>query len=108
MLTLEDIMVRYHRMLGDSTIWIPGTDHAGISTQARVEARVAESGTSRKELGREKFLGECWKWIDEYGGNIQNQMRTLGASVDWSHERFTFDAQSNQLVEKIFVDMYNK
>lgn len=60
-------MVRYHRMCGDNTIWIPGTDHAGISTQARVEERVRKNGSSKNELGREKFLDECWKWIDEYG-----------------------------------------
>jgi valyl-tRNA synthetase len=107
-LTLEDIMTRYHRMRGDSTIWIPGTDHAGIATQAKVEERVMKSGSSRHELGREKFLDECWKWIDEYGGNIQNQMKKMGASVSWEHERFTLDDKSNKLVEDIFVDLYNK
>lgn len=107
-LTLEDIMTRYHRMQGDSTIWIPGTDHAGIATQAKVEERVIKSGSSRHELGRDKFLDECWKWIDEYGGNIQNQMKKMWASVSWEHERFTLDEKSNNLVENIFVDLYNK
>ncbi len=107
-LTLEDIMTRYHRMRGDSTLWVPGTDHAGIATQAKVEERVMKSGSSRHELGREKFLGECWKWIDEYGGNIQNQMKKMWASVSWEHERFTLDEKSNNLVENIFVDLYNK
>jgi valyl-tRNA synthetase len=107
-LTLEDIMTRYHRMKGDSTLWIPGTDHAGIATQAKVEERVMKSGSSRHELGRENFLGECWKWIDEYGGNIQNQMKKMWASVSWEHERFTLDEKSNALVENIFVDLYNK
>lgn len=77
MLAIEDIMTRYHRMKGDSTLWIPGTDHAGIATQAQVEKRLASQGRSRKELGREEFLNECWKWIEEYSGNIQNQMRKM-------------------------------
>ena len=108
MLTLEDIMVRYHRMKWDNTLWIPGTDHAGISTQAKVEARVAKRGTSRKEIGRAAFMKECEDWVSEYGGNIQNQMRKMGSSVDWSKERYTFDEKSNLLVENIFVDLYNK
>lgn len=108
MLTLEDIMVRYHRMYGDETLWIPGTDHAGIATQAQVEKRLASQGTSRQELGREKFLEECWKWIDEYSGNIQNQMRKMGASIDWNTERFTLDARANVLVENVFIDLYKK
>jgi valyl-tRNA synthetase len=107
-LSIEDIMTRYHRMKGDATLWVPGTDHAGIATQAQVEKRLEKSGIHRKELGREKFLGECWKWIDEYGGNIQNQIKQMGASVNWDMERFTFDERNNKLVEKIFVDLYEK
>ncbi len=76
-LSIEDIMTRYHRLRGDATLWVPGTDHAGIATQAQVEKRLEKNGTSRKEIGREKFLGECWKWIDEYGGKIQNQVRKM-------------------------------
>lgn len=107
-LTLEDIMVRYHRMRGDTTLWVPGTDHAGIATQAQVEKRLEKQGIKRKDIGREKFIEECWKWIHEYGGNIQRQMRTMGASVSWENERFTFDEKFNELVEKVFVDLYNK
>ena len=107
-LTLEDIMTRYHRMKGDDTLWVPGTDHAGIATQAQVEKRLEKSGTSRKELGREKFLEACREWVKEYGGNIQNQMGMMGASVSWEHERYTFDEKSNHLVEEIFVDLYKK
>lgn len=107
-LSIEDIMVRYHRLKGDATIWVPGTDHAGIATQAQVEKRIEKTGTSRKEIGREKFLEECWKWISEYGGNIQQQVRRMGASVNWDMERFTFDEKNNHLVEKIFIDLYNK
>lgn len=108
MLTMEDIMVRYHRMKGDATLWVPGTDHAGIATQAQVEKRLKSEGRDRKELGREKFLEECWKWMEEYSGNIQNQMRKMGASLDWSKERFTFDTKANELVENVFIDLYNK
>ncbi len=107
-LTLEDIMTRYHRMKGDETLWIPGTDHAGIATQAQVEKRLKTQGQTRKELGREEFLKECWKWIEEYSGNIQNQMRRMGASIDWEKERFTFDEKANKLVENVFVDLYKK
>ncbi len=107
-LTLEDIMTRYHRMAGDSTVWIPGTDHAGIATQARVEKQLAEQGKTRVSLGREKFLEEVWKWKDQYAANINNQVRKIGSSCDWSKERFTFDEKSNRLVEHIFMDLYKK
>jgi valyl-tRNA synthetase len=107
-LTLEDIMTRYHRMKGDATLWVPGTDHAGIATQAQVEKRLEKNGTNRKALGREKFLEACREWVSEYGGNIQNQMGQMGASVSWEHERYTFDDKSNHLVEDVFVDLYNK
>jgi valyl-tRNA synthetase len=76
-LTLEDIMTRYHRMIGDSTIWIPGTDHAGIATQAKVEQKLAKDGITKFDLGREKFLGEAWKWKDEYHGNITGQVKKM-------------------------------
>lgn len=107
-LTIEDIMVRYHRMIGDSTLWVPGTDHAGIATQAKVEERLAKEGIFRKEIGREKFMEEMWKWMGEYRGNISNQVKKMGASVDWSKERFTLDSGMNSIVEDTFVDLYNK
>lgn len=107
-LTLQDIMVRYHRMKGDKTLWIPGTDHAGIATQARVEGRLASEGRDRKSIGREEFLKECWKWMEEFSGNIEKQTKTMGASADWARERFTFDKEANKLMEKVFVDLYNK
>ena len=107
-LTIEDIMTRYHRLKGDATIWIPGTDHAGIATQARVEKQLAERGITRQSLGRTKFLEEVWKWKDEYAANINNQVRKLASSCDWSRERFTFDAPANKLVENTFVDLYKK
>lgn len=108
MLALEDIMTRYHRMKGDSTLWLPGTDHAGISTQARVEEKLLKLGTPRKEIGREAFIEACKEWVTEYGWHIQWQVGKMGASVDWSKERYTFDEKSNALVEDIFVDLYNK
>ncbi len=107
-LSIEDIMVRYHRLRGDATLWVPWTDHAGIATQAQVEKRLEKNWSSRKEIWREKFLEECWKWISEYGGKIQGQVRKMWASVNWDMERFTFDEKSNSLVEKIFIDLYNK
>lgn len=108
MLAIEDIMVRYHRMKWDSTLWIPGTDHAWIATQSQVEKRLASRWETRQELWREKFLEECWKWIDEYSWNIQKQIWKMWASIDWSKERFTFDEKANKLVESVFVDLYNK
>ena len=107
-LTLEDIMVRYHRMKGDSTLWVPGTDHAGIATQARVEKMLAEQGKNREEMGREAFLEEQWKWKDKSASNINNQVRQMGASCDWSRERFTLDEGLNKNVQHAFVDLYNK
>ncbi|PJC56897.1 valine--tRNA ligase, partial [Candidatus Gracilibacteria bacterium CG_4_9_14_0_2_um_filter_38_7] len=107
-LTLEDIMVRYHRMKGDSTLWVPGTDHAGIATQARVEKMLTEQGKNREEMGREAFLEEVWKWKDKYASNINNQVRQMGASCDWSRERFTLDEGLSKNVQHAFVDLYNK
>lgn len=107
-MTLEDIMVRYHRLKWDDTLWIPGTDHAGISTQNVVEKKLAKEGISRVELWREKFLEEVWKWKDEYHKNITDQIKLSGASCDWSKERFTFDEGLNKTVEKVFVNLYEK
>ena len=107
-LTLEDIMTRYHRMCGDETLWVPGTDHAGIATQAKVEQRLAKEGKKRQDMERKEFIDEVWKWKNEYGGNIGNQFRKMGASVDWTKERFTLDEKLNKIVENTFVDLYNK
>ncbi|MDD5213509.1 MAG: valine--tRNA ligase [Candidatus Gracilibacteria bacterium] len=107
-LTLEDIMTRYHRMIGDSTLWVPGTDHAGIATQAKVEQKLAKEGITKFDLGREKFLQEVWKWKDEYHDNITGQVKKMGASADWSKEAFTLDPKLNRIVTKTFVDMYNQ
>ena len=107
--TLQDILVRWHRMRGFDTLWQPGQDHAGIATQMVVERQLAEAGNvGRKELGREKFLEKIWEWKEESGGQIVNQLKRLGASCDWSRNRFTMDEGFHEAVLKVFVEMYNK
>src|ERR1700749_2858459 len=86
-----DILIRWHRMRGERALWVPGTDHAGIATQLMVERQLADEGTTREELGREAFVERVWQWKDIYGSAILNQMKRLGASVDWSREYFTMD-----------------
>lgn len=108
MLTLEDIMTRYHRMKWDSTLLLPGTDHAGISTQVKVEEKLAKEWKNKHNISREEFLDECWDWTKNYGGQIQNQFRKMGTSCDWSKEKFTMDDDMNETVNKAFVDLYNK
>lgn len=106
--TLQDILIRYHRMKGDNTLWMPGCDHAGIATQARVEAALRDEGTDRYKLGREKFLERVWQWKEKYGNRISQQLRTLGASCDWDRERFTMDEGCSAAVRKVFVTLYNE
>ena len=107
--TLQDILTRWHRMRGFDTLWQPGQDHAGIATQLQVEKQLAAEGnTGRVELGREKFLEKVWQWKDEYGGQIINQLKRLGASCDWSRNAFTMDENFHDAVLKVFVDLYNK
>jgi valyl-tRNA synthetase len=104
--SLEDLMIRYHRMKGEPTLWVPGTDHAGIATQLQVENMLREQGTSRREVGREKFLEYAWEWKEEFGGIITQQIRRLGASCDWSRERFTLDEGLSKAVREAFVTLY--
>jgi valyl-tRNA synthetase len=104
--TLQDILARFERMRGKDVLWQPGTDHAGISTQLVVERNLAERQQSRTALGREKFLAEVWKWKEESGGAIVQQLRRLGASCDWSRERFTLDEGLSRAVAKVFVQLY--
>ncbi|MCD4803124.1 MAG: valine--tRNA ligase [Anaerolineales bacterium] len=106
--TLEDLMIRHQRMKGVPTLWVPGTDHAGIATQLQVEMKLKEAGTSREEIGREKFLEETWKWKDEHSGLIVEQIRRLGASCDWERERFTLDEGLSTAVREAFVHLYEK
>ena len=104
--TLQDILVRYNRMQGKNVLWQPGTDHAGIATQMVVERNLAKDGISRHDLGREKFIETVWKWKEHSGGTICKQLRRLGASCDWSRERFTMDEGLSRAVRKIFVSLY--
>lgn len=106
--TIQDILTRFKRMQGYNTLWLPGTDHAGIATQAKVEAQLVKEGTSRVALGREKFLERVWEWKRQYGGRITQQLRRLGASCDWERERFTMDEGCSKAVREAFVDLYNK
>ena len=106
--TLQDILIRWHRMKGDNTLWMPGTDHAGIATQAKVEEQLRGEGTNRYELGREEFLKRVWQWKETYGNRISYQLRTLGSSCDWERERFTMDKGCSAAVRKVFVSLYNE
>jgi len=107
--TLQDILIRYHRMKGEEVCWFPGTDHAGIATEARVEKFLREKeNTGRDKLGREEFINRVWKWKDEFGGKIIRQLRTLGCSCDWERERFTMDEGLSSAVRKVFVELYKK
>ena len=107
--TLQDVLVRYNRMLGKAVLWQPGTDHAGIATQMVVERQLAASGNiSRRDMGREEFIKRVWEWKEESGGTILNQLRRLGASCDWSRERFTMDDGLSKAVLKVFVALYKE
>lgn len=106
--TLQDILIRWKRMKGYDALWLPGTDHAGIATQARVEAHLREEGVSRHDLGREKFLEKVWEWKEHYVQIIHNQWRKLGLSLDYSRERFTMDEGLSRAVREVFVRLYNK
>ncbi|MEO0413184.1 MAG: valine--tRNA ligase [Pseudomonadota bacterium] len=106
--TLQDILARYNRLLGKDVLWQPGTDHAGIATQMVVERQLGEQGIDRRDLGREAFLEKVWTWKEESGGTITRQLRRLGASCDWSRERFTMDEGFSKAVIKVFVELYNQ
>jgi len=104
--TLMDALIRYHRMKGDRSLWQPGTDHAGIATQMVVERELNSEGKTRHDLGREAFLERVWAWKERSGGLITEQMRRLGASCDWSRERFTMDEGLSEAVKEVFVRLY--
>ncbi|THB66523.1 MAG: valine--tRNA ligase, partial [Desulfovibrio sp.] len=107
-ITLQDILCRYKRQKGFNVLWIPGTDHAGIATQNVVERQLKAEGKSRHDLGREAFIEKVWEWREDYGGRILNQIRRLGASVDWTRERFTFDQGLSRAVREVFVRLYEE
>jgi len=106
--TLQDVLTRFHRKQGSSTLWQPGMDHAGIATQMVVERQLSEEGMTRHELGRDDFINKVWEWKEESGGLISQQLRRLGASADWSRERFTMDEGLSEAVTKVFVDLYEQ
>lgn len=106
--TLQDILIRFRRMQGYNTLWMPGTDHAGIATQAKVDAQLRGQGVSRYDIGREKFLEHAWAWKEKYGNRIKYQIRTLGSSCDWDRERFTMDEGCSHAVREVFVQLYKK
>ena len=106
--TLQDILIRFKRMQGYSALWVPGTDHASIATEAKVVEKIAAEGLTKEMLGREKFLEHVWDWKKEYGGRIVKQLKKIGSSADWDRERFTMDEGCNKAVKEVFVNLYNK
>jgi valyl-tRNA synthetase len=106
--TIMDSLTRYHRMRGFNTLWVPGTDHAGIATQIVVERQLQEQGTSRHDLGRKNFVKKVWEWKEKSGNTITTQMRRMGDSVDWSHEYFTMDEKLSTIVTETFVQLYEQ
>ena len=106
--TIQDVFIRYHRLKGDETLWVPGTDHASIATEVKVVAKLKEEGKTKESLGREGFLKEAWAWKEKYGGQITSQLRKLGCSCDWSKERFTMDDGCSKAVLEVFEKLYNE
>src|SRR5699024_114724 len=104
----QDILIRTKRMQGYSAMWMPGTDHAGIATQIKVEEELRKKGETRFDYGREAFVNLCWDWKEKYGSRILKQLRKLGASCDWDRLRFTMDDEYNEAVREVFVKLYNK
>ena len=106
--TIQDILIRFKRMQGYNTLWLPGSDHSAISTEMKVVEKLKNEGKTKQDLGREKFLEEAWDWTRLYGGTIQNQQKKLGCSCDWDRRRFTLDEGLSDAVLEQFVDLYNK
>ena len=106
--TLQDILIRWKRMQGYSALWLPGTDHASIATEAKIVAAMKEEGLTKDDVGRDGFLERAWEWKRLYGGKIVNQLKKLGSSCDWDRERFTLDEGCSEAVQKVFIDLYNK
>ena len=106
--SIQDTIVRFHRMRGRETLWLPGTDHAGIATQLLVEKELASKGSSRQDIGREAFIEKVWEWKKDKGCGITSQLRRLGASADWNREKFTLDDDMSTAVKKAFVRLYEK
>ena len=106
--TLQDILTRFKRMQGYSALWLPGTDHASIATEAKIVENMREEGISKEDIGRDGFLERAWKWKEEYGGRIVSQLKKMGSSADWERERFTMDEGCSRAVKEVFVKLYDK
>ena len=106
--TMQDILIRFKRMQGYSALWVPGTDHASIATEAKIVETMKKEGVTKEEIGREKFLERAWNWKKEYGGRIVTQLKKIGSSADWDRERFTMDEGCSDAVKEVFVNLYNK
>lgn len=106
--TMQDILIRFKRMQGYSALWVPGTDHASIATEAKIVEAMKKEGITKEEIGREKFLERAWNWKKEYGGRIVTQLKKIGSSADWDRERFTMDEGCSEAVKEVFVNLYNK
>ena len=106
--TIQDILIRYKRMQGFNALWVPGTDHAAIATEAKIVAKMKEAGITKEDIGRDGFLERAWDWKKEYGGTIINQLKKLGCSCDWSRERFTMDEGLSNAVKQVFINLYEK
>ncbi|MBE5926706.1 MAG: valine--tRNA ligase [Lachnospiraceae bacterium] len=106
--TMQDIIIRYKRMAGFEALWLPGTDHASIATEAKIVEKMREEGVSKEDLGRDGFLERAWEWKKQYGGRIVSQLKKIGSSCDWDRERFTMDEGCNKAVKEVFINLYNK
>ncbi|NCA67080.1 MAG: valine--tRNA ligase, partial [Clostridia bacterium] len=106
--TIQDIIIRFKRMQGYCTLWLPGTDHASIATEVKIVEAMAKEGLSKKDVGRDGFLDRAWQWKKQYGGKIVQQLKKLGSSCDWDREAFTMDEKCNKAVKRVFIDLYNK
>lgn len=106
--TLQDILIRWRRMQGYSALWLPGTDHASIATEAKIVEAMRKEGITKEEIGREGFLSRAWDWKEKYGGTIIGQLKKLGCSCDWERERFTLDEGCSEAVREVFVRLYER
>ena len=106
--TLQDILIRYHRMAGYDTLWVPGTDHASIATEAKIVEAMRKEGITKEDIGRDKFLERAWDWKAKYGGRIIEQLKKMGSSCDWDRERFTLDEGCSKAVREVFVKLYDE
>lgn len=106
--TLQDILIRFKRMQGYSALWLPGTDHAALATEAKIVAAMKEEGVTKYQLGRDGFMERAWAWNDKYGSRIKEQQRKMGTSCDWSRSRFTMDEGCSKAVQKVFMDLHGK